>query len=167
MTEPVSITICGTPSSQTLTDLFTIALRDGLGFVLPPRLAAPAIAIEPATERRRIPARVPRTERVARPSEPEPASVSLPLRRAVAAIQQGKDAANRREHVVGQLRRAGEAGLSFRALMAACRTVLASAGDGEQQVSALRNALTILQRDRRVKRFAGQWIAVGEQESGQ
>lgn len=173
--EPVNITICGTPSPQTLTDLFAIAMRDGLGFVLPPRQLAPAatVAIEPVTERRKLPtqraiaprkgepASQPAAEPVLRAKHvmPTPAAATLPGR-AMSVVKQA--ARDRRDAIVRQLRRAGEAGLSFRGLLNGCSSALADAGNQDQQVDALRNSLTILQREGRVKRFAGQWIAVHE-----
>jgi hypothetical protein len=177
--EPVNITICGTPSAQTLADLFAIAMRDGLGFVLPPRVAAPSVAVEAPTERRLIPERAPRAVRRSgdkddqasipplrsKHVEPVSAPPPSPVVGLASLAPDVQAARGRRDAIVGQLRRTGDVGLSFRALLAACRAALAPAGDADQQANALRNALTILQREGRVKRFAGQWLAVTAQES--
>lgn len=159
--EPVNITICGTPSPQTLTDLFAIALRDGLGFILPPRLvleADPAVRVPRALKAapRALPA--PRTEPDREPvHQAPPARVSAQA--GVTVAEKNEAAARRRAAILGQLRRVGDKGLSFKALLDAMRPHLASAGDQDQQVAALRNGLTTLGRDEKVRRVAGQWIA--------
>ncbi len=156
--EPVTVTICGSPSRETLTSLLELAITAGLGLILQPRqtsapllLPAPeVVSAEPVRRRKakKSPAKAARAA-VAKPAKPDPPR-QPPDKGAAAA---------RRDAVVAQLRRVGTVGLSFKGLLDAMRPQLATAGDAEQQVSALRNALTDLKNTGRVDRVAGQWVA--------
>jgi cell division septation protein DedD len=63
MNEPVTITICGTPSRDTLTALFDLAVSAGLGLALQPRAVAvaplqlPAAAVSSVPTRKKTEAR--------------------------------------------------------------------------------------------------------------
>lgn len=148
--ESVNITICGPVTRETLGALCEVAIRAGLGIAIPPR----AIDIQVETPApRRLPAPQAKAKEPARaqkPSVTEPAFSKAALDKAAAA---------RRDAIVAKLRGVGDVGMSFKALFDAVRPHLVAAGDQDQQVSALRNALSTLGREERVRRIAGQWLA--------
>jgi hypothetical protein len=159
--DPVTITICGQPNRDTLAALCELAMNAGLGLMLQPRTlpALPEVRIakalppKPRTAKAKVSV-VPRTVKD-RVSTPPPF-----VERSASRLPPNKQAAaGRRDAVVGALRRVGSVGLSFKALLDAVRPHLLAAGDSEQQVSALRNALTVLGTENRIERVAGQWVA--------
>jgi hypothetical protein len=158
--EPVTVTICGSPSRETLANLLELAITAGLGLVLQPRqtstpllLPAPeVVSAEPVTRRKvkNRPAKPARAKSPGKAVQSAPATKRPPDKAAAAA---------RRDSIVAALRRVGDTGLSFKGLLGAMSAHLALVGDNDQQVAALRNALSELKRTGRVDRVAGQWVA--------
>lgn len=161
---PASITICGALGRETLAALCELAIQAGAGLVLQPRpavteprqiagevVSAPA----PPKARRKVARRL--TTRSHRPSPVAPAellSKAAPAPRA--PVRQAAE--QRRWHILQTLERAGEAGLSFRALFARMKPHLTDAGGPAQQMDALRNAVYALKGKGLVERAIGQWL---------
>lgn len=153
--DSVNITICGTMTRETLSALCELAIRAGLGIAIPPRASDVQVeTLAPVTSApRRLPparAKAPETAKAPKPSDALPAFSKTAL---------NQTAADRRVAILAKLRGTGDIGMSFKALLMGVKPHLVTAGDQDQQVAALRNALSTLGREGRVHRVAGQWLA--------
>lgn len=153
--DQTTITICGAPNRDTLAALCELAINAGLGLVLQPRQAPPTVVDVKA-----LPPKPRKTPKMVQQL------LARPVRRVKTTTPEAQPtgmraaAEARRQAVLGALRRVGDVGLSFGGLFDKVKDALSAAGDHDQQVAALRNALSILQNAGKVKRELGQWIAV-------